>query len=317
MRSGMNQRDAGHVVRDVILWDLARRDTGLLAGPRWPGAIFVVDLPTKEARSGRVPPVWSTLLGLAFLLAINPVLLAIIVLLISRPRPVQNLLAYWVGSMIVTIPCLLIPLLVLDATFRSSADSLAEPATNSVARYFQFGMSVFALSFAVLMVVRWARERKQVPVPVGTTSGAELDSEKPTPMGSPFGRPPETPIEGASIFRRLLSRLQHAWEDGALWVAFVFGLGGFPPPPVVLFVDTTIMSSGVAIGTQVIAVLAFVAAMFLVIEITLVSYLITPTKTLAALRPMHEWALAHRRPILIALLAVGGTFGLGHSLGIL
>lgn len=282
------------------------------------GGDFVENLPSNCAQHGMVPAVWSTLLGLAFLFAINPVLLAIIVLLISRPRPVQNLLAYWVGSMIVTIPCLLIPLWVFDATVSGgNADNLAEPVANSIVRYFQTGMSVAALTLAVVMTVRWVRERKRVPVTVGGASGSELDSETPAPMGSPFGRPPETPIEGASIFRRLLSRLQHAWEDGALWVAFVFGLGGFPPPPMVIFVDTTIMASGVAIGTQVIAVLVFVAAMFVVIEITLVSYLITPTKTLAVLRPMHEWALAHRRQILIALFAVGGTFGLAHSLGII
>ncbi|MGV0742791.1 GAP family protein [Mycolicibacterium sp. XJ870] len=257
---------------------------------------------------------WSTLLGFAFLFAINPVLLAIIVLMVSRPRPVQNLLAYWAGSVMVTIPCLLVPLLVLDATFR--ADDVASPATNSVVRYFQLGMSVLALALAVLMIVRGARQRAQVPVPVGAASGPEADSDPPNPVASPFGRASDTPIEGASVFRRLLSRLQKAWEDGALWVAFVFGLGGFPPPPVVLFVGATIMAAGVPTGTQVLAVVVFVVAMFAVIEITLVSYLVAPTKTLAVLRPMHDWALAHRRQILIALFAVGGSFGLAHSLGI-
>jgi Sap, sulfolipid-1-addressing protein len=37
---------------------------------------------------------WSSLPGLAFLMAINPVLLGVILLVISRPRPVQNLLAF-------------------------------------------------------------------------------------------------------------------------------------------------------------------------------------------------------------------------------
>ncbi len=44
---------------------------------------------------------------------VRPVLLAVILLMISRPRPVQNLLAYRLGGMMVNIICLLIPLIVL------------------------------------------------------------------------------------------------------------------------------------------------------------------------------------------------------------
>jgi hypothetical protein len=260
--------------------------------------------------------VWGPLLGMAILFAINPVLLAIIVLMISRPRPVQNLLAYWVGSVIVNVPCLLVPLMVLHVTFRASAHDLASPATSPTVHYIQLGMSVLALSIAALMMVRSARQRARQPTSVGNTSIMVLDSDTPTAISSPFGRAPDTPTEGASAFRRLLSRLQNAWEDGALWVALVFGLGGFPPPPLVLFVDTTIVATGAAIGTQVIAVIVFVVAMFAVVEITLVSYLAAPAKTLAVLRPLHDWALAHRRQVLIAIFAVAGSFGVAHGMGI-
>ncbi|SKV84248.1 Protein of uncharacterised function (DUF2910) [Mycobacteroides abscessus subsp. massiliense] len=57
--------------------------------------------------------VWGLLLAMAIMFAVNPVLLAIIVLMISRPQPVQNLAAYWIGSTIVSLAGLLIPLMVL------------------------------------------------------------------------------------------------------------------------------------------------------------------------------------------------------------
>ena len=72
----------------------------------------------------------------------------------------------------------------------------------------------------------------------------------------------------------------------------------------VLLVDTTIRASGAPIATQVIAAIAFVVTWFAFIEITLVSYLLTPTKTHAVLRPLHDWALAHRRWVLVAIFAV-------------
>jgi hypothetical protein len=72
-------------------------------------------------------------LGLALLWALNPALLGIILLVISRQRPVQNLLVCWVGCMITNVPALLIPLLALHGTpmFRSYANSLATPDTGA------------------------------------------------------------------------------------------------------------------------------------------------------------------------------------------
>jgi hypothetical protein len=101
-----------------------------------------------------------------------------------------------------------------------------------------------------------------------------------------------------------------------LWVAVVIGMSLLPGPPLVLFVDTTIVASGAAIGTQVIAAIMFVVAMLAVFEIVLVSYLAAPAKTLAVLRPLHDWALAHRPQVLAGILGVVGLFQLAKGMGI-
>jgi Sap, sulfolipid-1-addressing protein len=259
------------------------------------------------------------LLGLAFLFAVNPVLLAVIVLMISRPRPVQNLLAYWLGSMIVNFVGLVVPLMVLYFTPSLSTFSkdLATPEQSSTARLIQLGMGVLMLAIATVLIARsLARQRARVPVAADGSPVLVPATNAPGPITSPFGNRSDEATEGGSIFRRLLRRLQDAWEDGALWVAFVFGLFGFPPPMLVFFVVTTIVSSGASVGTQFLAVTVFVVAMFSVVEITLVSYLIAPARTLAILRPMHNWALAHRRQVLVTILIVVGLVQLANGLGL-
>jgi hypothetical protein len=248
--------------------------------------------------------------------AVNPVLLAVIVLMISRPRPVQNLLAYWLGSMLVNFAGLLIPLMVLHfiPRFSTFSEDLNAPGQTTTARLIQLTMGALMLSVAAAIAVRSARERMRQPVPAGDTSVVRPESETPEPMSSPFGNLPDGATEGGSILRRLLGRLKIAWENGSVWVAFVFGLGGFPPPMLVFIVLTVIVSSGTTVATQFFAVIVFVVVMFAVVEITLVSYLIAPAKTRAFVQPLHDWALAHRRHVLIAILSVVGLISVANGL---
>lgn len=253
--------------------------------------------------------VWGVLLGMAIMFAVNPVLLAVIVLMISRPRPVQNLAAYWLGSIIVSLAGLLVPLMVLHIApaFRSFSEDLTTSGKNPTAQLVQFGMGVVMLSVAVVVSVRAVRDRSGLPVPAGRITNGTQETATPVQMTSPFGSSPDTATADGSPFRRLVSRLHAAWDGGALWVAFAFGLAGLPPPMLVLFVLTPIATSGYPVGVQILAVILFVVGMFAVVEITLVSYLIAPARTLAVLRPLHDWALAHRRHMLIAIFSVAGV----------
>jgi hypothetical protein len=264
--------------------------------------------------------VWGSVLGLACLLAINPVLLAIILLVISRPRPVQNMAVYWLGCLITNIPALLVPLLMLHVmpVFRSTAHDLATAGPNSTARHIQLGMGVLALSISALIAVRSrARQRKYVPTPVGNSSTPVLDADRPTAISLPQGRDQDGSTERGSAIRRLIDYLNKAWEDGSLWVSLVAGMTFLPGPVMVLLVDTTIAASGAPIGTQAIAAIVFVVGMLAVFEITLVSYLLTPEKTQAALRPLHEWALTHRPQVLAAIFAVVGLSLVAKGTGVI
>jgi hypothetical protein len=264
---------------------------------------------------------WGELLGLALLVSLNPVLLGFILLVISRPRPVQNLLAFWVGCLIVNAPAFLVPLMVLHLvpTFTSAARDLATPDPGSTVQPLQLGTGVLALLIGALMAVRrWVRQRAREPAPVGggNTPVLVLDSKTPTGDSRPQGRVRSVVAHGRSAIRRLVHRGHDAWENGALWVALMFGMAYLPPPPLVLLVDTIIVGSGAAIGTQVIAIIAFVFAMLAVFEIVLISYLVAPARTQAILRPVHDWALVHRQHVLIALFVLVGIWQVITGLGI-
>jgi hypothetical protein len=264
---------------------------------------------------------WGQVLGLALVTSLNPVLLGFILLVMSRPRPVQNLLAFWVGCLIVNVPAFLISLMVMHLVpaFTSAARDLTTPEQGSTVQPLQLGTGVLALLIGVLMGFRlWVRQRAIEPLPVGVVGNTPvlLDSDTPTSDSRPQGRIRGVVARIRSVIRRLLRRGHDAWEDGALWVAMVFGMAYLPPPPLVLLVDTIIVGSGAAIGMQVIAVIAFIFAMLAVFEIVLISYVVAPARTQAVLRPVHDWALLHRQHVLIALFVLVGIWQVITGLGL-
>lgn len=256
---------------------------------------------------------WGSLLGMAIVMAFNPALLALILLVISRPRPVQNLLVCWIGCLTTNIPALLVPLMLLHRTPMFSPHA---PSASAAARHIQLGMGVLVLAVAALITLRfWARRRAQVPTPSGNTSTQVLDSDGPGQISSPFAGVPEAK-EGGSAIRRLFGRLQRAWDSGALWVALVCGMGFLPGFPLVLFVTTTVVSSEATVGTQIVAVVLFVVAMFTVFEVAVISHLVAPVRTQAVLQPVHDWALSNRRQVMIGIFIMIGLLQVVKGLGI-
>jgi hypothetical protein len=261
---------------------------------------------------------WSTVLVLALLAGFDPLRLGWCLLMVSRPRPMQNLLAYWAGTVIVSVPCVLGPLMVLHLTpmFSFLADNLA---TSSSIRHIQIGIGVLALSIAALITVRPVMRRRQrahLPTPDDTTSTLVLDSNTPTAISPQLGRAQDAVTKDESAFRRLRARGWNAWENGSLWVALVIGIGSAPSIELIVFILAITAASGAAIGTQVSAAIVFVVGTLVFVEIMLVSYLAMPAKTQAVLRLLHGWALANRRKILVAMFAVAGVVLVAQGMGI-
>jgi hypothetical protein len=260
---------------------------------------------------------WSSVLVMGLLTGLDPMRIGITLLVISRPRPVQNLLAYGIGNLIACIFTVVLPLSVVHVTptFKSFADSFA---TSSTVRHIQIGMGVLALSVAALMTVHSltrARQRAHLATPADNTATPVLDSNTPPPISWLLGPAQDPATEGGSATRQLLGRAHNAWESGSWWVSLVIGLALGPPLDGVLFLLAIIVASGTMFGTQVGAAVVFVVGLLSVVEITLASYLVTPAKTQAVLQLLHDWARAHRRKILLAVCTVGGVALVASGVG--
>lgn len=269
---------------------------------------------------------WSSVAVLALPIALDPVRLGVNLLLVSRPRPAQNLLVYWVGCVLASFLLLLVPILVLHSTptLSSFVHDLANPATtaSSTVRHIEFFMGLLALSIAAVLAVRFlARQRAQVPARDANTSTLVADPDAADPISRLLNRGrssnDDAPAQGesGSASRRLLGRASKAWESGSLWVALVIGFWAGPNPSLVIFALTTILASGAPIGTQIGAATVFILETLAIVEIVLVSNLVTPTKTEAVLRRVHDWARNYRRQILVAMLTLVGVALMAQGIG--
>ncbi|UUO01972.1 GAP family protein [Mycolicibacterium novocastrense] len=250
--------------------------------------------------------------------ALNPVRLALTLLVVSRSRPVQNVLAFWCGCLAGAIPGVVLPLTLIHVTGISDFVPQDAAASGTV-RHVQIGAGVIALSVAALMTVRFLVRRRQ-HAPLSATnarvSAPPSRSNMPATLSRLLGESENAPDGGGSLFRRVLHRARSAWQNGSLWIAFVIGLVcGGPQPDVSLFVVAIIVGSGAAVGTQIMAATVFVVGTLGIIELILVSYLVTPQKTRAVLRVLHDWASRHRGQILVAIFTVIGIVLVAKGLG--
>lgn len=228
----------------------------------------------------------SAVLVLSLLVALDPVRIGITALLISRPRPMLNLFAFWLGGMAAGITTALIVLLFLRDFTISFMQQVVSASNSPAVASMQVASGVLAMLIAARL---WARQRAPVPVTGGDSSILVLEPN--TATGS----------------HRLSIRGQ--LEGGSLVVAFVAGLALATPPVEYLAAMVAILASGAAAAEQLGAAVMFTVVAFTVVEVPLITYLATPAKTLAVVQRLNLW-ISERRQAIPALVvgAIGVLF---------
>lgn len=245
---------------------------------------------------------WATVLVLALMTATEPVRSGMIIFLISGPRPMLNLLAFWLGGMATGIGAAMVVLVLLRDFASTAMQDMVSMAGSVVAsstgRHIQIAFGVLALLIAALIAVGFSvPKRARAPMPGGEPSALLL---------------PGTP----TAFWRLSARTKDALGTGFPWVALMVGLSSAGPTPIEYMVAlTAILASGAAIGTQVSAAVAYMVVMLAMVEIPLVSYLAKPAKTEAVVLLVRDWLRARSRQILAVGVAVMGVFLLSSAMG--
>jgi Sap, sulfolipid-1-addressing protein len=240
---------------------------------------------------------WSAVLVLSLIAAIDPVRIGIVVLLISRPRPMVSLLAFWLGGMAAGTAAALILVLYLRDLTLSVMRVLFSAVSSPVAVHVRVAIGVLAVLIAGLIAARF-RVRQHASVRVTGEERSVLVLDPNTRTGS----------SRLSIRRQL--------EGGSLAVAFIAGVGWATPPVEYLAAIITILASGTAAAVQVSAAFMFTLVAFTVAEIPLMSYLATPAKTVAVVLRLHDWIESRRQAILAVFVCTFGVIlvvgGIGH-----
>ncbi|AKN18171.1 GAP family protein [Mycobacterium haemophilum] len=236
---------------------------------------------------------------LALLVAADPVRIGVALLLISRQRPMRNLLGYWLGALIASSALTVGLLTGLRGFAPAFAEGVNSVAASSTGRHVQIVVGLLVLLLAVLVAVGFPTHlRASVPVPaVGVAPAGLLNPGRPTALS------------------RLLGRARGLLDGPSFRVAFVVGMSGTPPAVEWLVAVAAILASGASIGMQVSAAIGFILVTLAVVEMPLVAYLVKPAQTQVVMLQLHSWVRSRRRQILAVLLAVAGAFAVASGMG--
>jgi len=263
-----------------------------------------------EARRIKVtsPLMWTAVLFLGFGMAIDPLRLGVVVVLVSRPKPMLNLFACWLGGMVAGVAlgvAVLVGLRDVVLLVIHSVMSVLTHLRSTVAILsgggLQITLGVLALLSVVVPVVR-KRARARAGVAAGVAGGHTCDVA-----------PPQSRV--LSVFAHLTAITNNILQRGSVWPAFVVGLGSATPPYECIVVLTIIMASGAALGTQIGAFVVYTLILLAVIEIPLIAYVAMPNKTQAVMQSLQNLIQTHRHRITQAALSTVGVSFVVQGLG--
>ncbi|MDV3124750.1 GAP family protein [Mycobacterium sp. 21AC1] len=225
---------------------------------------------------------WVTVLVMAIAVIFEPIRIGLAVLMLNRPRPLLQLLAFLCGGFTMGMGVGLIVLFILRSTPLASG-RFTVPSV-------QITVGVIALLIAAAMasapsVHKLLRRR----VPAAAEPAAMACEANSTP-----------PRDTISI------RTRRILQGDSLWIAWASGLGTALPSANFMGAMAVILASGEAPIAQAQALLLFNVVAFTLVEIPLVGYLAAPQRTQALLSSLHEWLQKRPRRDMALIVAAGG-----------
>ncbi|MGA8746949.1 MAG: GAP family protein [Solirubrobacterales bacterium] len=217
-------------------------------------------------------------LVLAIISAISPAILAVVIVVLSRPNPRRLLLAYLLGGMLASVA---IGIAIVSTLNESKLLAGPSPAADPIVNF-----TVGALA----LIVAYA---------LATDRDAPLEQRRRQRRAS---RPPRDPWS-----ERVLNR-------GNVPIAFAVGITLNLPGAFYLVALKDIAESQNGIGTQVFAILVFNLIMFVLAEVPLLGYSFAPAPTRARVEQLNAWMAHHARQIVVAVATLAGLYLIGRGL---
>jgi hypothetical protein len=231
---------------------------------------------------------WITLLVMAAAVSMEPFRIGMTVVMINRPRPLLQLLAFLTGGFAMGTTVGVIVLFVLRPALGSAHFTLPRV---------QIVVGAVLLAHAALVATGMVGRKRGDGLPSGQLARGPM-------RGGPEGR-----LDRGS--GPLATRTRQLLNGRSLWTAGAAGLGIALPSVDYLAALALIVASGAAAATQVGALLLFNVVAFGLVEIPLISYLVAPDRTRATLSALHRWLRSQGRRGVSLLLAAMGCVLLG------
>lgn len=220
------------------------------------------------------------LLGLAA--AVYPQLLAVVVVILTRPSPRPLFWACYLGSLFVALSCGI----ALVAVFRSNG-SVAGTSSNRLGPSAYLVVGVIAVVVAILVATRLGRRL----------------------LGRDFPRlqrGDESRREAPGALQRATSRAHLALAEGSLLFAAVVGAILAVPGPFDLLAFGH-MARGRYTAVEVgVMIVVFTLIKFLLIEVPIVGYAISPTRTSIRVGRFSAWMQANKLGVIAAVVGLIG-----------
>ncbi|ULE34532.1 GAP family protein [Mycobacterium sp. IDR2000157661] len=210
---------------------------------------------------------WIPLLVMALAVSLEPFRVGMTVVMINRPQPRRQLLAFLTGGFAMGTAVGVVVLFLLRPALGSADFTL--PMAQIVVG------AVILLNAALVATGVWSRGRE-----VAALSGDR--------------------------FEPLATRARGVLTGRSLWTAGVAGLGIALPSIDYLAALALIVASGAATAVQLGALVLFNVVAFALVEVPLLCYLLAPDRTRAAMSALYEWLRSQgRRGISLLLAAIG------------
>lgn len=210
---------------------------------------------------------------MALAVSLEPFRIGMTVLMLNRPRPLMQLLAFLAGGFAMG--------LTVGATVLFLLRRVLLHSTYFTLPRVQILIGALALVAAAGLAAKIIADRRR-----GSRRGT-LDGDRAGPAW-------------------LTDRARRLLKGRSLWVAAVAGLGIALPSVDYLAALAVILASGAPVMTQLGALLMFNVVAFSLVEIPVVAYLLAPTATRATMTALQDWIRSRRRIEVVALLAAVG-----------
>jgi hypothetical protein len=226
-------------------------------------------------------------------------LLAVVLVILTRPRPKALLWAFWLSALVVSCGVGFAAL----ALFRAKGTFLGTTSRNvSPAIYLIVG--VVAVGVAAFAATRRGREL------IGREIDKRQSSTSPDPHGSFSGR---AQVKVQSV----KTKAEEALQRGSVWVALGVGLVLGAPTPFQLAAIGIMVKNGYGLLAQSLLIVAFSLVTYIVVEVPVVSYAIWPDATSAKVTAFSEWLGTHKIQAAAAAAAVVGLVLIGKGIAAL